>query len=190
MSHKITMKRYVTTLAANMAHSLSVRIGISYFSTHRLSLPEILRMSCNLDQSPDLFRPLFFYVRSGNSVTLILNRLTEKPIFTYRRMLISLLIFPLSLNCLLLNVPFTPISLERFLRKKILKNLFKRESFQISAKSMLSVGLANNILIPLGGRLSVDCYPDIALQLARMTELYFENLRSLPTILSPESMSN
>ena len=190
MSHKTIMKRYVTTLSANMECNPCVRIGISYFSTHRLSLQEILRMSFSSVQSPDLFRPLFFFVHSGSSVTLILSRQTEKPIFTFRRMLISLLIFPMCLHSLLHSVRFTPISLERFLRKKILKSLFKTETFQISEKLMLSLGLASNILTPLGGRLSVDCYRDIASQLARMTELYFENLRSLPTISSEKDINN
>ena len=190
MSHNIIMKRYVTTLLASTVSNRFVRIGISYFSTHRLTSPEILKMCCSSEQKSDRFKLQFFYVRSGSSVTLILNRQTEKPIFTYRRMLISLLIFPMCLNSLLLNVRFTPISLERFLRKKTLKNLFKRESFQISEKLILSVGLVSNILTPLGGRLSVACYRDIASQLARMTELYFENLRSLPTISLNSSMSN
>ena len=55
---------------------------------------------------------------------------------------------------------------------------------------MFSLGLANSILIPLGGRLSVDCYRDIASQLARITELYFENLRSLPTLSLTPDMNN
>ena len=85
---------------------------------------------------------------------------------------------------------FTPIILERFLRKKILKSLFVKKTLNISDKLTLSLGLASSILTPLGGRLSVDCYRDIASQLARMTELYFENLRSLPTISLNQGMSN
>ena len=46
--------------------------------------------------------------------------------------------FPYVLDSLLLNVRFTPISLERFLRKKTLKNLFKREFSNLGKINIIS----------------------------------------------------
>lgn len=154
-------ERYVTTLSVNMVHRHCVRIGICYYSSTRLHLPESSKLSIRLAPLIALPSAPIFYVRCGSMVLLTLNGQTNKHITTLLRMLISLLLFLPFLTSYLNKRVITPIGLVRFYRKKHLSSLSENVTLMDLEIISLPILTALRALLPYGGRITMNSFPDL-----------------------------
>ena len=154
------MKRYVTTLLESTEQVPTVRIGISYCSQIRMTLPDSCRtLSMKIEffqrQREQLIAP-FFWIRSGNMVVILLIRQTATLADIFQIMLLALLCSRRFLENLLLKKPSTLSDLVvRIQRVKSVNSLLNgiMSGSQKLSTLMLPQVLCN--LAPFGGRITL-----------------------------------
>lgn len=174
MPNQNSMKKYVITLSESMVQNHSVRISIVSLGSTRPNLPKSLiikklfaRKSKPMDALKKL-NVLGVYVRCGNSVISLQNKRMVMSLDTLRTTLQAIVGFPNCLRCYQNLVPTTLTSLARLSSKAMWRNLYNRETGQLSEEFWFKILLGLYTIIPFQGRISLDISPSLESQLFRL----------------------